>query len=103
MPDAGAEPSSVEAGVSHHPADVLADALESDEVTDSEFEAVDNALEHMILGEALPEVKIVKSKALISLDQAHAKLSPEILKALIDKFKGSLTQVRQLDERDQIF
>ena len=103
MPDAGTESSSVEAGVSHHPADVLADALESDEVTDSELEAVDNALEHMILGEALPEVKIVKSKALISLDQAHSKLSPEILKALIDKFKGSLTQVRQLDERDQIF
>ncbi len=97
MPDAGAEPSSFEAGVSHHPADVLAAPLESDEVTDSELEAVDNALEHMILGEALPEIKIVKSKALISLDQAHAKLSPEILSALVDMVIGRWTQVCHLD------
>lgn len=44
-----------------------------------------------------------KGRALMSLDEARAKLSPDILKALADQFKGSLTQMRHLDERDQIF
>jgi hypothetical protein len=41
--------------------------------------------------------------ALISVEEAQAKLPPEVLEVLAAKFKGSLTQVRRRDERDQIF
>ena len=40
---------------------------------------------------------------LLSIDEAREKISPEILEVLNKKFKGSLTQTRHLDERDQIF
>lgn len=60
----------------------------------------------MMLGEDLPSTGMGgmgKGKDLLSVEDAQAKLSPEILKALAEKFKGSLTQTRHLDERDQIF
>ncbi|MEC7273807.1 MAG: hypothetical protein VXU48_01025 [Verrucomicrobiota bacterium] len=44
-----------------------------------------------------------KEEALISLDDAQATLGPEILRVLDEKFKGTPTQIRQVDERDQIF
>lgn len=78
-------------------------ALDSDEVTDSELEAVDHALDSMMLGEDLPSTGMGKAKDLIRVEDAQAKLSPEILKVLAEKFKGKLTQMRHLDERDQIF
>lgn len=65
---------------------------------------MDDALDALILEEAAPSAKGGQDKpSLLSVDEARAKLSPEILKALADKFKGSLTQTRQIDERDQIF
>ncbi len=84
-----------------NPADFLTAAWESDEVTDAELEAVDASLDAMMLGESATNFS--KGKALLSVEQAQAKLSPEILKVLAEKFKGSLTQVRHPDERDQIF
>ena len=84
-----------------NPADLLTAALESDAVTDEELEAVDASLDAMMLGESM--ASFGKGKPLLSLEQAQAKLSPEILKVLTEKFKGSLTQMRHPDERDQIF
>lgn len=46
---------------------------------------------------------LTSEEALISLNHAQAALTPEVLKVLDEKFKGSLTQVRRVDERDQIF
>lgn len=88
-----------------NPADRLAAALDGDDdVNDSELEAVDHALASITLHEDLPGAgSMGKGRALMSLDEARAKLSPDILKALADQFKGSLTQMRHLDERDQIF
>lgn len=81
----------------------MAAALDSDEVADSELEAVDQALDDMMLGEKMPTTRAGEGKALLSVEEARAKLSTEILNALGEKFKGSLTQTRHLDERDQIF
>ena len=46
---------------------------------------------------------LTSKEALISLNHAQATLTPEVLKVLEQKFKGSLTQIRHVDERDQIF
>ena len=46
---------------------------------------------------------LASAEVLISLDQAQAALTPEVLKVLEEKFKGSLSQIRHVDERDQIF
>ncbi|MGZ0656541.1 hypothetical protein ACWPKO_07185 [Coraliomargarita sp. W4R53] len=77
-------------------------AVLNGEVTDEELEAVDNALDSMMLGEAAVS-QMTKGKPLLSVDEAGAKLSPEILDALAKKFKGSLTQVRHMDELDKMF
>lgn len=83
---------------------MLAAALDGDDVADSELEAVDHALASLTLHEDLPgSGSMGKVKALMSVEDAQTKLGPDILKALADKFKGSLTQMRHLDERDQIF
>jgi len=92
---AGAEASTA------NPADHLAAAMESDDVTDAELEVVDASLDAMMLGEGA--VNFSKGKPLLTMVQAEAQLSPEILKVLAEKFKGSLTQVRHQDERDQMF
>ena len=85
-----------------NPADLLAAALNSlDEVTSDDLEAVDSALDAMMLQES--GTGISSGKALLSIEEAEAKLSPEILKILREKFKGSLTQTRHLDDKDQIF
>ena len=44
-----------------------------------------------------------EEEALISLKRAKAVLTREILKVLDEKFKGSLTRIRHVDEHDQIF
>lgn len=84
-----------------NPADLLVDALESPDVTDEELDAVDASLDAMVLQESGPGMN--SSKSLLSIEEAQAKLSPEILEVLSKKFKGSLTETRHLDERDQIF
>lgn len=93
-------------GITHAPpsenaSELLAAALDG-QITDEELDAVDDALDSMMLGEASAK-SLGKSKPLISVEDAQEKLSPEILKVLADKFKGSPTQVRHKDERDQIF
>ncbi|MBT64523.1 hypothetical protein QEH52_00880 [Coraliomargarita sp. SDUM461003] len=85
-----------------NPADLLTAALNG-EVTAEELEAVDQALDSMMLGEAAAVSKLVKGKPLLSVEEAGSKLSPEIIKALAEKFKGSLTQVRHMDEQDKMF
>ena len=92
-----------DAGGSENPAELLAAALESDDVTDSELEAVDRALDGMMLGEDPPRTGMGGGNDLISIEDAEAKLSPRVLKVLAEKFKGKLTQTRHLDEKDQIF
>jgi hypothetical protein len=84
-----------------NPADLLVAALESPEVTDEELEAVDASLDVMMLQETGPGLN--SGKPLLTIEEAQAKLSPEILEVLSKKFKGSLTQTRHLDARDQIF
>lgn len=98
---AAATESAPEAEVSENPADLLVAALESPEVTDAELEAVDASLDAMMLQETGPGLN--SGKPLLTIEEAQAKLSPEILEVLSKKFKGSLTQTRHLDERDQIF
>ena len=71
-------------------------------ITDREFDTVDKALDPMVLGEG-SATDLAIAKPLISVEDAQAKLSPNILKVLSEKFKGSLTQVRHKGERDQIF
>ena len=63
---------------------------------------VDHALDPMALNES-STADLVITKPLISVQEALAKLSPNILEVLSKKFKGSLTEVRHKDERDQIF
>ena len=46
---------------------------------------------------------LAEEEALISLENALASLTPEVLKALDEKFRGSIIQIRHVDERDQIF
>ena len=70
-------------------------------ITDREFDTVDKALDPMVLGEG-SATDLAIAKPLISVEDAQAKLSPNILEVLSEKFKGSLTQVRHKDERDQI-
>ncbi|MBL6919336.1 MAG: hypothetical protein ISR41_02415 [Puniceicoccaceae bacterium] len=72
------------------------------ELTDKESAVGDNALDPMVLGET-SAIGLANAKPLISVEDAQAKLSPNILKVLSGKFKGSLTEVRHKDERDQIF
>lgn len=71
-------------------------------LTDEEFDTVDKVLDPMLLGES-SAADLPIAKPLISVEDAQAKLSSNILKVLSEKFKGSLTQVRYKDERDQIF
>jgi hypothetical protein len=80
-----------------NPGDLLTAALESDDVSDSDLRAVDQALDQIMSNSG------AKGDALLSLEEAQAKISPEILEVLAIKFKGSLTQVRHIDERDQMF
>ena len=72
------------------------------ELADKESILVDHALDPMALNES-STTDLVITKPLISVQEAQAKLSPNILKVLSGKFKGSLTEVRHKDERDQIF
>ena len=71
-------------------------------ITDKKSVTVDNATDPMILGES-SATDLVIAKPLITVEDAQAKLSSNILRVLSKKFKGSLTQVRYKDERDQIF
>jgi hypothetical protein len=71
-------------------------------LTDEEFDTVGKVLDPMILGEG-SATDLAIAKPLISVEDAQGKLSSNILKVLSEKFKGSLTQVRYKDERDQIF
>jgi hypothetical protein len=71
-------------------------------LTDEEFDTVGKVLDPMILGESTA-TDLAIAKPLISAEDAQGKLSLNILKVLSEKFKGSLTQVRYKDERDQIF
>jgi hypothetical protein len=80
-----------------NPGDLLTAALESDDVSDSDLRDVDKALDRMMSSAG------AKGEPLLSLEEAQAKISPEILEVLAIKFKGSLTQVRHIDERDQMF
>jgi hypothetical protein len=63
---------------------------------------VDNTTDPIILGES-SATDLAIAKPLISVEDAQGKLSSNILKVLSEEFKGSLTQVRYKDERDQIF
>ena len=72
------------------------------ELTDKESILVDHALDPMALNESSTTDSVI-TKPLISVQEAQAKLSPNILKVLSEKFKGSLTEVRHKDKRDQIF
>ena len=72
------------------------------ELTDKESILVDHTLDPMALNESYTTDSVI-TKPLISVQEAQAKLSPNILKVLSEKFKGSLTEVRHKDERDQIF
>ncbi len=74
---------------------------DSGEVTAEELEAVDASLDAMMLEES--GTALNTGNTLLSIDEAREKISPEILEVLNKKFKGSLTQTRHLDERDQIF
>ena len=58
---------------------------------------------HKSLKEKLDIPILGKEEALISLEHAKAALTPDILKVLDEKFKGSLTRIRRVDECDQIF
>lgn len=71
------------------------------EVSDADLAAVDAELDSMVLNETLAASGA--GKDLISLEEAQAKLPLKVLEALAAKFKGSLTQVRHRDERDQLF
>ncbi|MBL00743.1 MAG: hypothetical protein CMI34_04985 [Opitutales bacterium] len=72
------------------------------ELTDKESALVDHALDPTTLSESSATDPVI-TKPLITIEDAQAKLSPNILKVLSEEFKGSLTEVRHLDERDQIF
>ena len=71
-------------------------------IIDEEFNTVDKVFDPMILGEG-SATDLAIAKPLISVEDAQGKLSSNILKVLSEKFKGSLTQVRYKEERDQIF
>jgi hypothetical protein len=71
-------------------------------ITDEEFNTVEKVLDPMMLGES-SATDLAIARSLISVEDAQGKLSSNILKVLSEKFKGSLTQVRYQDERDQIF
>ena len=71
-------------------------------LTDEEFDTVDKVLDPMLLGES-SAADLAIAKPLISVEDAQAKLSSNILKVLSGKFKGSVSQVRYKEERDQIF
>lgn len=91
----------VQVSPAEHEPDLSTVALDG-ELADEESAGVDNALDPMMLGESsAPD--LANDKPLMSVEDAQAKLSPNILKVLAEKFKGSLTQVRHRDERDQIF
>lgn len=82
------------------PSEFLAAALDG-QISDAELEGSDPTLDAMGLVDALPTRG--QGEPLIPVEEAQAKLPPEVLKALEEKFKGSLTQVRHRDERDQMF
>jgi hypothetical protein len=71
-------------------------------LTDEEFDTVDKVLDPMMMGES-SATDLAIAKRLISVEDAQGKLGSNILKVLSEKFKGSLTQVRYREERDQIF
>ena len=80
----------------------LSTSVLDSELNDKEFALVDHALDPTKLNES-SATDLVITKPLITLEDAQAKLSPNVLKVLSEKFKGSLTEVRHMDERDQIF
>ncbi len=77
----------------------MAAALDG-QISDAELEGSDPSLDAIGLVDALPTRG--QKAPLITLEAAQAKLPPEVLKALEEKFMGSLTQVRHRDERDQM-
>lgn len=80
----------------------LSTAVLDGEPIDKNSYTVDNTTDPMILGES-SATDLAIAKPLISVEDAQGKLSSNILKVLSEEFKGSLTQVRYKDERDQIF
>ena len=74
-----------------------------EELGQSEQQVVAASREDTSQEEKLDIPTLTSEEALISLNHAQAALTPEVLKVLDEKFKGSLTQVRHVDERDQIF
>ncbi|NBB80433.1 MAG: hypothetical protein GVY36_13495 [Verrucomicrobia bacterium] len=71
------------------------------EISDGELEGTAHPAEPTHLDHAFEAQK--RDEALITVEEAQAKLPPEVLQVLATQFKGRLTQVRHRDERDQIF
>jgi hypothetical protein len=84
-----------------HGSDLSTAALDGEPIDKNSY-TVDNTTDPMILGES-SATDLAIAKPLISVEDAQGKLSSNILKVLSEEFKGSLTQVRYKDERDQIF
>ena len=83
-----------------NPSDFLTAALDG-EISDAELENGNNSRDSMVLEQARSTHG--RDTPLITVEEAQAKLPKEVLQILASKFKGSLTQVRHRDERDQIF
>lgn len=81
------------------PAGLLLAALQADP------EAESNELGEAIEIEGASNIDWERSSSgqLLSLEAASEKLPPEFLTILAEKFKGSVTQVRKVDGRDQLF
>lgn len=86
-----------------HPLEEFISETGGDELGQSEQQAVAASQQDTSEEEKLNIPILTSEEALISLDHAQAALTPEVLKVLEQKFKGSLTQIRHVDERDQIF
>ena len=65
--------------------------------TDKESVLVDHALDPITLSES-SATDLVITKPLITLDGAQAKLSPNILKVLSEKFKGSANEATSSEQ-----
>ena len=85
-----------------NPSELLSAALDGG-ISTAELEGASQPADASSLNQALAAQSQGQGQALISLADAQAKLPPEVLRVLGTHFKGSPTQVRHRDERDQIF
>ncbi len=81
------------------PAAALPTSSDSSAADDPDPLAVSEAVSSP--AESAPNGNVAKIPPSLTLEEAAARIDPQVMQALADKFNGSLAEVRATDDKDQ--